>query len=124
MARVLVADDDDASRLLVVTLLKYAGHQAVEASDGAAVLAAVDEASPDLLVIDLSMPGLSGSEVIQRLRRSGARLPIALYTATQVNDAMRDFMAMYDVRTAIPKPSDPRELLAAVELSLSSRANR
>ncbi len=117
MARVLVADDDAASRLLVATVLLRAGHTIAEAANGEAALAAVTAERPDLLLIDLNMPGLSGVDVIRRLRGDAthAELAIALYTATLPNAALRDFMEIYDVRATIPKPSEPEDLLRAVE---------
>jgi CheY-like chemotaxis protein len=124
MATVLIADDDIPTRMLVVMLLRHAGHEAIEASDGNAALLAVEEHRPDLLIIDLSMPGLSGSEVVRRIRRDSKELEIALYTASPVNDAMRDFVEMYRVRAIIPKPSEPRELLEAIESALASSGRR
>lgn len=120
MAKVLIADDDAANRMLVVTLLRHAGHEAFHASGGADALAIVERESPDLLIVDLSMPGLSGSEVVRQLRRDSRAITIALYTATPANDAIRDFMEIYDVRTVIPKPSEPEDILKAIEAALSS----
>ncbi len=122
MAKVLIADDDGASRALVVTLLRHAGHEALEAADGATALTTIDSENPDLLIMDLSMPGVSGTEVIRQVQRRAKRPAIALYTATSPNDAMRDFMEMYGVRTIIPKPCEPQEFLEAVESILSPRA--
>lgn len=120
MALILIADDDAASRLLVTTVLRHAGHTIVEAASGEATLAAIAANCPDLLLVDLNMPGLSGVEVIRRLRRDAMLdgLAVALYTATPPNAAMRDFMEIYRVRAAVPKPSEPAELLRAVEDAL------
>ena len=120
MARILVADDDAASRLLVATVLQHAGHTVIEAADGDAALSAVAAENPDLLLVDLNMPGTSGVNVIRRLRGDARHrdLAIALYTATPPNAAMRDFMEIYAVRAAVPKPSEPEELLRALEGAL------
>lgn len=121
MALILVADDDAASRLLVATVLRHAGHTIVETADGEAALAAVAAECPDLLLIDLNMPGISGVDVIRRLRIDAALsdVSIALYTATPPNAAMRDFMEIYAIKAAVPKPSEPEELLRAVEDALA-----
>ncbi|HEY9085850.1 MAG TPA: response regulator [Candidatus Tyrphobacter sp.] len=120
MATILIADDDTANRLLVVTLLKHAGHTVFEASDGAAALQYVGERRFDLVLVDLSMPGLSGAEFIRTVR-AGAHDPtvaIALYTGTPENTAIREFMEIYGVRCAISKPSEPRDFLRAIETAL------
>lgn len=120
MASVLVVDDDPNARLLVTTLLAHAGHSAIAASDGAQGFELVIACRPDLVMIDLAMPAMSGPEFIRALRADertrGTR--VALYTATEVDAALRDFMAIYDIAGALPKPADPRRLLAEIEALL------
>lgn len=121
MATVLVVDDDPDARLLARTLLEYAGHAVLEAGDGAAALACARSERPDLILFDLSMPAMSGTAFARAVRADAALRPIvlALYTATAMNPALRDFMEIYRVRNAIPKPSEPPEFLEAVERALS-----
>ena len=122
MARVLVVDDAPETRLLVRTLLTHAGHEVLEAADGAVALSSAAEHQPDLVLLDFSMPAMSGPEFIRALRDDPrvTRIVVALYTATAMNPALRDFMEMYEIKHVIPKPSEPRELLEAVERALSS----
>ncbi len=122
MAKILIADDDAANRLLLTTLLRHAGHSVIEAADGDAALERVKAERPELALVDLSMPGLSGSEVIRRIRSDPTNdgVAFALYTATPPNDAMRDFMQIYRVRAAIPKPCEPETFLRLVEGLLSA----
>jgi CheY-like chemotaxis protein len=121
MARVLVVDDVPETRLLMRTLLTYAGHQVLEAADGAVALSSALEHQPDLVLLDFSMPAMSGPEFVRALRTDPRvmRTIVALYTATTMNAALRDFMEMYKIEHVIPKPSEPRELLAAVERALA-----
>jgi CheY-like chemotaxis protein len=121
MARVLVVDDAPEARLLIRTLLSHAGHEVFEAADGTVALASATEHQPALVLLDFSMPGMSGPEFIRALRADSrvSRTVVALYTATTMNPALRDFMEMYDIKHVIPKPSEPMELLAAVERALS-----
>jgi two-component system chemotaxis response regulator CheY len=121
MANILIADDDRNTRLLVRTVLSHAGHTVLEAGDGAEALRIAAQREPDLILLDLSMPSMSGPEFLRALRADArtARTPVALYTATTVNPALRDFMEIYTVRDVIPKPSEPAELLAAVERALT-----
>ncbi len=117
MASVLVVDDDPNSRLLVRTVLSYAGHEVFEAADGAQALAAAKSDAPQLILLDLSLPGMSGAEFLRALRADPATKAtvVALYTASAMNPALADFMSIYGVAGAVPKPSEPAELIAAVE---------
>ena len=122
MARVLIVDDAPETRLLVRTLLTYAGHEVFEAADGAVALSSATEHQPDLVLLDFSMPAMNGPEFIRALRADPrvAQTVVALYTATDMNPALRDFMGIYAIEHVIPKPSEPRELLEAVERALTS----
>ena len=120
-ARVLIVDDDANTRLLVTTLLRHAGHDPVEAADGIEGLARAREARLDLIIFDLSMPGMSGMEFVRALRADPELrdINLAIYTATPMNPALRDFMEIYSVSDAIPKPSEPKEFLQAVAEALA-----
>ncbi len=123
MAIVLVADDDDATRLLVRTVLTHAGHTVLDAGSGTEALARVAERTPDLILLDLSMPSMNGAEFMRALRRDAgpSSTMVALYTATAMNPALRDFMEIYGIRCVIPKPSEPADLIAAVERALAAK---
>ena len=114
MKRVLVVDDDPNARLLVRTLLTHAGYASVEASSGAEALARVAEERPDLVILDLALPDMHGADLVRALRGPGPRIRIALYTASPIDAAMRDFMAIYEIAGALPKPAEPQEFLAAL----------
>jgi len=120
VARILIVDDERANRLLVKTVLEHGGHSVIEASDGAQALEISGTEALDLLVADLSLPGMSGTELVRalRAREKTKSLAIALYTATAINDAMRDFMELYAIRHVVPKPCEPQDLLRAVEAAL------
>jgi CheY-like chemotaxis protein len=81
--RVLVADDDPAARYLLAGVLAETRYEVVEASDGVRALELVSEARPVAAFLDLDMPGLSGEEVLRRLRdepRTRA-MPVIVYTS-------------------------------------------
>lgn len=120
MARILVVDDEPANRLLVSTLLGYAGHRVSEAASGAEALRTAAATSPDLILLDLSLPDMNGTEVVQALRRepSTSALRVALYTATREIGLLRDFMESYGIRHVVPKPCEPQELIAAIDAAL------
>lgn len=81
MAHILVIDDDDSIRLLVQEELALEGHAVRLAADGWAGLRAAAEAPPDLVLLDVKMPGLGGLEVLQRLKTAQPSLPVLLFTA-------------------------------------------
>ena len=68
MARILVVDDEPAQRFMLRRILERAGHEVADAGDGAAALRAVRESAPDLVVTDMMMPVMGGSELIRQLR--------------------------------------------------------
>jgi CheY-like chemotaxis protein len=122
MATVLVADDDRDTRFLVRTVLEHAGHVVVEAENGLVALSLAERTPPDLILLDLSMPSMSGPEFMRALRVNPRTrsLAAALYTATPMNDAIRDFIEMYAISGVVPKPCEPLELMSAVERLLQS----
>jgi CheY-like chemotaxis protein len=122
MARVLVVDDEAANRLLIAELLKYGGHEPIEASDGVQGLELAISLRPDLVIMDLSMPGMHGTQFIKTLRAQPetSRTRVALYTGTAINAMLRDFMELHGISHVIPKPAEPEEVLRAVSLALEA----
>ncbi len=114
MAEVLIVDDDDNSRLLLATLLAHAGHRPLEARNGACALAIVADASPHLVIVDLSLPDMTGTALIKRLRAEPhtANAKIAVYTATSFDPGKQELHDLYGICAAIPKPGDPRVVLS------------
>ena len=84
MKTILVADDKATGRELVRTVLEKAGFKVIEASDGLEAVRSAKESQPDLIILDLHMPGLDGFGVIQELRRDlhFERTPIMALTAS------------------------------------------
>ena len=119
--KILVVDDAFENRLLVRIVLEGAGYTVLEAGDANEALNVLREHSPDLLLVDLSLRGMSGVDFIRTVRADAAlgKLPIALYTASAINAAMRDFLQLYAVRHIIPKPSEPALLVASIEAALT-----
>ncbi|MEZ0068816.1 two-component system response regulator PrrA [Streptacidiphilus sp. MAP12-20] len=79
--RVLVVDDDAAIRRSLERGLRLSGFTVLLAADGAAALDLVATAAPDVLVLDVSMPGLSGTEVCRRIRADGDETPVLMLSA-------------------------------------------
>src|SRR3712207_9082066 len=75
VARLLVVDDEPNIRELLSASLRYAGFEVATAADGQQALALAETFRPDLLVLDVMMPGLDGFAVVRRMRDSGRRTP-------------------------------------------------
>lgn len=117
---VLVADDDEDILQLVAFRLGRAGYRIVTASDGEQALRIALDQQPDLAVLDVMMPRLTGLEVTERLRAEGRRMPIVLLTArVQEADIRRGYDAGAD--DYIKKPFSPQELRARVQAILGGR---
>jgi DNA-binding response OmpR family regulator len=111
--RVLVADDDADIRGLVRALLERAGHEVIEAADGRQCLEAFFELPPDLVVLDVGMPGLDGWATLERIREI-ADVPVVMLTARGAElDRVRGLRA--GAHDYVPKPFGRQELLARVE---------
>lgn len=120
--RILVVDDEDNLRTMLVAALRYAGYDVSEATDGQEGLRAVREQHPDLVVLDVMMPGLDGFAVTRRLRESGDRTPIIFLTA---RDSSRDKVEGLTIGgdDYLEKPFNLDELVARVE-AVSRRVER
>jgi two-component system response regulator MprA len=117
MVTLLVVDDDPPILRMLERTLAAEGYGVAAAADGGAALAAIELAAPDLLVLDVAMPGLDGLAVCRRLRGKGFALPILLLTA---RDAVPDRVAGLDAGADdyLVKPFAPEELLARVRALL------
>jgi two-component system phosphate regulon response regulator PhoB len=120
MTAILVADDDTDIRDLVSFKLEQAGFDVTAVDNGLAALTAARQEPPDLVVLDVMMPGMSGIDVCRELRAdsSTAGLPIILLTArAQEGDVEVGFGA--GANDYIVKPFSPRELVTRVEAVLA-----
>ena len=120
MARILVADDDVDIRELVEFKLTSLGHDVVAVSDGAAAVDACRDQRPDLAVLDVMMPGMSGLDAVRLIRAEAhlATLPVILLTArAQESDVETGFGSGAD--DYITKPFSPRELAHRVAALLA-----
>jgi adenylate cyclase len=122
-ALILTVDDEPANLALLSKLLGREGYDIVEAVDGPSALAAIAMHAPDLVCLDVMMPGLDGIEVCQRLRRQPDRagLPILLLTALdRPEDKVRGLEA--GANDFLTKPFDQSELAARVRSLLRTKA--
>ncbi|WP_199037626.1 response regulator transcription factor [Glycomyces salinus] len=89
-SRLLVVDDEESLADLLVEALSFQGYEVTSAGSGTAALTSVEESRPDLIILDVNMPGLDGFEVADRLRSAGDLTPIIFLTARTAPDDLRE----------------------------------
>lgn len=115
-SRILVVDDDDDIRGLLRALLERAGYQVSVAADGRAGLRELYSASPDLVILDVAMPGLDGWATLERIREV-TDVPVLMLTARDAElERVRGLKAGAD--DYVVKPFGRQELVARVEVLL------
>ena len=112
MGAILVVDDEPAHRFLLRRIFERAGHEVVDAGDGAAALRAVAESPPDLVVTDMMMPVMNGAELIRRLRSEPATAGIPILAASS------DPHLADGADAVVPKPYAWRHLLKVADALL------
>jgi two-component system, OmpR family, response regulator len=119
--RVLVVDDEENVSHLVSSALRFDGFETITADNGNSALAAVAEQDPDLLVLDVMMPGLDGFGLLNKLRAAGSQVPVIFLTARDgASDRVKGLRAGAD--DYVVKPFSVEELLARVHAVLRRSA--
>ena len=116
---VLIVDDDEKNVRLIRLILSKEEYQVVSACSGSEALEMVDEKRPDIILLDIMMPGIDGFEVCKRLKadEQTRHLPVIMVTALQEKeDRIRAMEAGAD--DFITKPIDPDTLLAVISRHL------
>jgi len=117
MAHVLLIEDDKTIRMTLEYALTRAGYEVTTAANGVDGLEAANATEPDLILLDVLLPKLSGIEVARSLRKSGMRTPIIMLTAL---DSSEDKIAGLDAGADdyVTKPFSTPELLARIRANL------
>jgi len=125
MAHVLLAAEEEptSNRVVARLALESAGHSVQEVHDGMSVLAEVDAQRPDALVIDTSLPGLDGFQVLDRMRRHHTlrHLPVVMLS-TIPKDVGGELARSMGALRFLPRPFTAVDLNEAVETALEARA--
>ena len=113
--RIVVADDNDDLRALLVAMLRLDGYEVIEASDGDAVVRLMREATrmPDAIITDVCMPTVSGLSVLAALRANGWQTPVILLTALGA-EPVRARATELGADVVVGKPFDARDLRTVV----------
>lgn len=122
MKKILIVDDEDKIRELIRVNLEIVGYSCLEAEDGIKALECIDKFKPDLILLDIMLPGKSGLELVEDFNKRN--IPVIFLTAKDsVVDKVKGLKL--GAEDYITKPFDPMELLARVEVVLrrSSKQN-
>jgi len=124
MANILVVDDEPNIVLSLEFLMEQAGYKVTTAEDGEQALACVEIATPDLILLDISLPGISGFDVLEQLRAQAAteRLPIIMLTAHGREVEREKGMAM-GADNYITKPFSTQALVEKVRQLIGEGAS-
>jgi len=116
VAAILVVEDDAHQRLLLTEELAEDGHSVHTARNADDALAAVSAAMPDLVIVDIAMPGIDGLELLSRLLAVNNRLPVIIHTAYS---AYKDNFMSWAADAYVVKRADLTELRDAVRCVLA-----
>jgi two-component system response regulator (stage 0 sporulation protein F) len=118
MKRILVVDDEEGIRLLYKEELEDEGYEVDLASAGMEAIEKLKRSKPDLVILDLKMPGMGGLEVLERIREQDKELPVIISTA--YGDYRRD-LASWASDAYVVKSSDLTELKRVIRGLLENR---
>ena len=120
MKKILIVDDDKDLCFNLASILKEEGHEVITAADGKQALKAIDQSAPDLVLLDIKLPGMDGVELLPEMKRKGSHLPIIMLTAnSDVKSAVKAMkLGAYDY---ITKPFDDEELILIIKKALHNQ---
>src|SRR5262245_15886149 len=119
---ILVADDDPEILSMLTLRLSKKGYSVLEASDGVQTLAVAREKQPDLIVLDVMMPGKNGWEVARELRTDAATQDIGIVVLTAIGERMNEMTSpLYGADDYLDKPFEFAELEKKIEKTLGKK---
>lgn len=122
MSRILVVEDEDAISKLIQYNLSQAGFTVQAVDNGLTAYEEIHAEAPELIILDLMLPGLGGMELCQRLRKENVRVPIIILTAKE-DEIDRILGLEMGADDYVTKPFSPRELVARVKAVLRRSAD-
>lgn len=122
--KILAVDDESDVLLIVKTALQAEGYQVSTAPDGPEALKVAQEEKPDLILLDVMMPGMDGFEVLERLRKEKVTCEIPVIMLTGMTERERKRTAIErGIKYYICKPFDFQDLISKVRLAIEDAQN-
>lgn len=119
MAKILIVDDEADMRLALSNVLVEDGHTCEEAADGTAALAKIEHDAPDLVLLDIRMPGMDGVDILREIRKRGKTVPVIMVTGYGNVDSAVEVMQL-GANHYLSKPFSNKDLLGTVRSVIDS----
>ena len=121
MAKILVIDDSSLARSSVRKLLTPEGHEILEAARGEDGLEMISSHSPDCILLDILMPGVSGMDILSRFQSEGSQIPVIVVTA-DIQDSVREKCLQLGAFEVINKPLLLKSVSGVIKKALEGKA--
>ncbi len=118
--KILVVDDEESLRELLVAVLEPEGFEVITASDGNDCIEKLKTLKPDLILLDMMMPGMSGRETCEKIRGNPKTkdLKVAFLTVAKFSESGKDVLKKMNVSDYITKPFDNADLIKRVKKAI------
>jgi len=115
--KIMIVDDEESIRELVNAVLSLEGFEVIAAEDGQVCLEKLKEIKPDLILMDMMMPGMSGRETIEKIRENPKtkNLKIIFLTVARFSETGKDTLEKMNILDYITKPFDNNDLVKRVK---------
>jgi two-component system response regulator (stage 0 sporulation protein F) len=114
MKKILIVDDQLGIRLLLTEVFKKEGYETSQAANGVEALALLADYTPDLVLLDMKIPGMDGLEILRRIRQTNTTLKVVMMTAYGELDMIQEAMALGALKH-FTKPFDIDEIRIEVQ---------
>lgn len=118
MKKILIIDDDDAQRILYEIEISEMGYEVILAKNGMEALKKMSQQKPDVVVLDLMLPGMDGIELLRKILGTYPEVPVIIHTAYS---HYKDKLLSWAADAYIIKSSDLTRLKNAIQMSLSAK---
>jgi len=121
MVKIMIVDDEPNLVELVTAVLEQEGYEVIPATSGQECLEKLKKIKPDLILLDMMMPGMSGRETCEKIRASPKTkdLKVVFLTVARFSEVGKDVLGKMDVLDYITKPFDNKELVNRVKKALA-----
>ncbi len=117
--KILIVDDQYGIRILLNEIFQKEGYQTFQAANGVQALSIVKSEDPDMVILDMKIPGMDGLEILKRIKKMEARALVIIMTAYGELDMIHEAMDLGAI-THFAKPFDIDEIRAAVKKELAA----
>ena len=122
-SKIIIVDDDEEYLEELEDLLASNGYEIVAFSNGESAMAEIQKIDPDLILLDLKMPGMNGFEIVRQMYKvfQKMHISIVLMSGYYDRDILGDFLHDYHVDSCISKPTYPQEILRIIDEILTQK---